>query len=192
MWATWPAGVLGPVVGWIRFSVTLPILAGALAAASGSWADLKTWAIILVCAAIVHVALDKVHRHWAVFAAINLMYAALLFLWGHFWNSVVGNWWALTTGITGGLVLVAWDGATRWGLARSSAPRPASESVAVAIDIGVLWGFVETSSPTLLGLNDGTHVELSPGCRYVWWLKAQAKEPSELLVPIEHDDFSAN
>ena len=192
MWTTWPAGLLGPVVGWIRLSIAIPMLAAMLAAASGGWTDPLKWSILLACAAVLHIALRATHRRRAVYAAINLMYATLLLVWALFWKSLAGNWWALLTGLTGGLILVGWDGLTRWGLARAAVDKPGDNPLAVTIDIGALWGFAEATTPTVLGLKDGTHVVLQPGYRYVWWLGAEPKEPAELIIPIEGDDFSAN
>ena len=193
MRTTWPAGLLGPVVGWIRLSIAIPLLAAMLSAASGAWANPVMWSILAGCAAILHAALRRTRCRRAVYAAVNLVYASLLLVWALFWKSLAGDWWAVLTGLTGGLTLLGWDGLTRWGLARAAVDDPGDHSASVNIDIGTLWGFAEASTPTVLGLKDGTHVVLRPGYRYAWWLRADPKEPCELILPIDNgEDFSAN
>ena len=121
------------------------------------------------------------------------MHASLLLVWALYWKSQAGNWWAVPTGLTGGLTLLGWDGLTCWGLARAAADNPGDHSASVSIDTGALWGFAQASTPTVLALKDSTHVVLRPGYRYVRWLRAEPKEPCELIVPIDNgQDFSAN
>ena len=88
MWTTWPARLLGPVVGWIRLSITIPMPAAMLAAAFGGWADPVMWSILLACAAVLHFALRAAHRRRAAYAAVNLMHASPLLIWAPFWKSL--------------------------------------------------------------------------------------------------------
>lgn len=192
-WTIWPAGVLGPVVGWIRFSVTAPLVAALLAAPKGGWSKPQTWAVIAACGAVLGVAFAKIPTRRLVYAALNLMFAVMLVLWAEFWRSVAGFWWAALGGLTGGLLLFASDAVARWGLSRLAVDNPGDCEVSASIEVGVLWGFVEASTPAIVGLNDGSQVSLSPGHRYAWWLGAEPKEPRELLVAMDSGgDFSAN
>ncbi|WP_420435201.1 hypothetical protein [Candidatus Poriferisocius sp.] len=151
------------------------------------------WSILVGCTAILHAALHRTRRRRAAYAAINLVHASLLLVWALFWKSLAGNWWAVLTGLTGGLILLGWDGLTRWVLARTAVDDSGDHSVSVSIDTGALRGFAEASTPTVLSLKDGTHMVLRPGYRYAWWLKADPKEPCELILPIDNgEDFSAN
>ena len=193
MLATWPAGVLGPLVGWIRFSVFVPLLVAMLALSAGRWSQWTMWAILVLCAALAVIAVASIPRRRIVFLELNLMFAAMLFTGGLLWSSLVGGWWGAATGLSGGLWLLAADRLTGWGLDRIPVDNPVDGAVSASIEIGVLWGFVEASTPMIVGLNDGSQVRLPPGYRYAWWLRANAKEPRELLVPIgSGSDFCAN
>ena len=193
MWTTVARGAFGPRGAGYASPIAIPCWRPCSQAASAAHGRPVMWSILAGCAAILHAALRRTRRRRAVYAAVNLVYASLLFVWAMYWKSQAANWWALLTGLTGGLILLVWDGLTRWGLARAAVDNPGDHSVSVSIDIGALWGFAEASTPTVLGLKDGTHVVLRPGYRYVWWLRADPKEPCELIVPIDNgQDFSAN
>ncbi|MYH71446.1 MAG: hypothetical protein F4015_01315 [Acidimicrobiia bacterium] len=192
-WTIWPAGVLGPVVGWIRFSISTPLLAVAITVLKGAWSQPQTWAILAACGAVLAVSFAKIRSRRSVYATLNLMFAVMLVLWAEFWHSMAGPWWAALAGLTSGVLLVVSDALARWALSRLAANDSGGCGVSARVEIGVLWGFVDASTPTVMGLNDGSQVRLSLGYRYVWWLGTESKEPLELLMAIDRgSDFSAN
>lgn len=193
MLAMWPAGVLGPLVSRMRFSLFIPLLTAMLALSTGRWSHWAIWAILLLCIALLVIAVSSIPTRRLFLVEVNLVFAVMLFIGGLLWNSLVGSWWGVATGLSGGLWLLAADRLARWGISRLAVDNPGGCRGSASIEIGVLWGFVEASVPAILGLNDGSLVRLPPGHRYAWWLGAEAKEPRELLVAIDTGgDFSAN
>ena len=183
-WAVWPAGVLGPVIGWIRLSITLPLVAASLATLKGAWSQPQTWAVLAACGAVLSGTFARIRTRWPVYAVLNLTFAAMLVLWAEFWHSVTGVWCGALGGLTGGVFLIASDSMARLILCRLAGDNPVDCTVSAVIEIGVLWGFVEVTSPTIVVLRDESNARLAPGCRYAWWLGAESKEPRDLLVAV--------
>ena len=176
-----PAGVAGPVIGWMRWSLFLPMLAAMLVSLRGG--GLAGWgvrAMVLACAAAATASAVRVPWRRALHIGFNLWFALTLFLMEVLWDGIIGAWPALAAGILGACALFAADWMARWGLARLPAGGPKDGPMGLWFHSGPLAGFVVADMPVLLSLANGKGVMLRPGYRYVWWVSARGWEPDEI------------
>lgn len=181
----WPAGVLGPVWRWWRWSIAVPLGAAMTVLSDGSWPG--SWAdhaLVGVLCLVAVVAAGRLPVLRAGYLGMNLVFASLLFLWLAFWSAVVGGPFdAALAGATVYGFLAAADWLSRRGLDRFAYIDP-DVLVLVTIHKGVWWGTVDTATPVMLRLVSGATVMLWPGYQYVWWRRDEDLAPADLEATV--------
>lgn len=184
------ATVLGPVIGWLRMAVMLPVVVAASAVvALDGWAR---WTVIACCAVVLWGALTTVPNRWGAYLLVNFCFGAGVVLARLVWEQAVPGVWATLLGalVTSVVVLLA-DLAARQLVLWLVRFDEDNEVVAgVEVHLGVWFGQAETSTPVLLKLVNGQVAMLWPGYRYVWRLSAAGYAPTQANAAVRYDGES--
>ena len=114
-----PATVLGPVIGWMKWTLFLPMLVAMLAVLRGGGVSgWGVWAMLAVCSAVAAASAARVPWRRGAHLGLNFWFALTLFLMEVFWDGIVGVWSGVLGGFFGVCALFGADWVARWGLAR--------------------------------------------------------------------------
>lgn len=184
-----PATVLGPVIGWLRLAVMLPMVIAMTAYVELSgW---SRWVIVFCCAAVVYGALTAVPNRWGVYLAVNFWFAAGVVVARMVWEPAVpGPWAAILGALVVSVVTVLAEMAARQLLLWLVRFDDDDVVMDVEVHIGVWWGQAATTRPVLLSLVNGKGVMLWPGYRYVWRLSAGGYAPTQANAAVSFDEDS--